>query len=150
MLTKTEILNEWKEDSKIDDVEYDQTCRNIPNLHGKYIRYYGLIASAINQLEKDLKVLRSAKSKWLNGYMPKEEMDERGWEYDPFNGQSSPLKSELKNWVDNDEEVVDLMRSIDEHKIIKEILKDILEHIRFRAPMIKTMLESRRFIHGRD
>jgi hypothetical protein len=147
-MTLDNILELWKEDSKIDEVHLDNASIKSASLHSKYLELYSLSKLRLKKKDYELAVLK--KDKWLyyNGKMPKEDMDSRGWPYDPFNGLAKPLKSEMDIYFDTDPDISKLKMVMEYQQTIVETLKDILDNVRWRHTTIKNIIDFRRFTAG--
>ena len=75
-----QILEMWKKDGVIDEVNLDETSRDSAKLHGKYLELLSVNRMKLKKAELDFKVV--LRDKWLhyNGKMPKEDIDERCWD----------------------------------------------------------------------
>ena len=71
-----QILEMWKTDSVIDEMNLDETSRDSAKLHGKYLEILSVNRMKLKKAELEFKVL--LKDKWMhyNGKMSKEEIDE--------------------------------------------------------------------------
>lgn len=147
-MTLDDILAMWSVDSKIDEVNLDETSIKGAVLHGKYLELYSHAKLRLKKREHELAVLK--KDKWLyyNGKMSKEEMDAKGWPYDPFNGLVKPLKSDMDIYYDTDADIVKLKMIIEYQQTVVETLKDILENIKWRHNTIKNIITWRQFTSG--
>lgn len=147
-MTLDDILKMWESDSKIDEVKLDDASIKSASLHSKYLELYSLAKLRLKKKDHELAVLK--KDKWLyyNGKMSKEEMDQRGWPYDPFNGLTKPLKSEMDIYYDTDADVAKCKMVIEYQQVIVETLKDILDNIRWRHTTIKNIITWRQFTAG--
>lgn len=148
MIQLEELLKNWEIDCVIDEVNLDNTSIACARLHSKYLELYSLAKLALKKKELSMAILK--KDKWLyyNGKMTKEEMDTRGWNYDPFNGLSKPLKSDMDLFYTTDSDVVKLQGSIEYAITIVETLKDIMDNIKWRHSTIKNIIDHRRFVSG--
>lgn len=147
-MTLDDILAMWSVDSKIDEANLDETSIKSAALHSKYIELYSHAKLRLKKREHELLVLK--KDKWLyyNGKMTKAEMDERGWDYDPFNGLTKPLKSDMDLYYDTDQDIVKLKLIIDYQQTLVETLKDILDNIKWRHTTIKNIITWKQFVSG--
>lgn len=147
-MTLDDILKMWSEDSKIDEVNLDVTSMKSAQLHAKYLELYSLSKLQFKKGELGMAVLK--KDKWLyyNGKMNKEDMDSRGWNYDPFAGMAKPLKSDMDLFYETDADISKLKMKLDYQQTIVESLKDILDNIKWRHTHIKNMIDFRRFTAG--
>jgi len=142
-----DILEMWKKDSVIDDMNLDETSRQSAKLHGKYLELLSIHRIRLKKAELDFKVL--LKDKWLhyNGKMSKEEIDSRGWNYDPLNGLTV-LKGDMDYYYDSDPIIQKAQTKIKYLEEVVDTLKEILENVKWRHQNIKNMIEWRKFTSG--
>ena len=142
-----DILEMWKKDSVIDDMNLDETSRQSAKLHGKYLELLSVNRIRLKKAELDFKVL--LKDKWLhyNGKMSREEMDSRGWDYDPLGGLTV-LKGDMDYYYDSDPIIQKAQTKIKYLEEVVDTLKEILENIKWRHQNIKNMIEWRKFTSG--
>jgi hypothetical protein len=147
-MTLDDILEMWKRDSEIEETALDSASIKSATLHSKYLELYSNTKLRIRKKEYELDILK--KDKWLyyNGKMTKEEMDARGWPYDPFNGCVKPLKSEMEIYYDSDADISKLKLVIDYQKTLLETCKEILDTLRWRHTVIKNIIDFRKFNAG--
>jgi hypothetical protein len=148
MLQLDDILKLWEKDSRIDEVNLDETSVKSAALHSKYLELYSL--AKLNLKKKDLTMAYLRKDKWLyyNGKMTKEEMDEKGWVYDPFHGMAKPLKSDMDMFYNTDPDIMKLQGQIEYQSTIVDTLKDIMDNIKWRHTTIKNIIDWKRFTSG--
>lgn len=147
MIDLQNVLNEWSKDCEIDDQELDRTSRETAKLHSKYLQMYSIAKLQLKKAELSQKSL--LKDKWLyyNGKMPAEDIEKKGWNYDPFDGLKI-LKGDMDYYYDSDPEIQKSEEKIEYLKTIIETLKDILENLKWRHQTIKNMIEWRKFQAG--
>jgi hypothetical protein len=75
-------------------------------------------------------------------------MDKRGWAYDPFQGMSKPLKSEMEMYYSTDADIVKARSAIEYQKSIIDSLEEIMGNIRWRHTHIKNIIDFRKFTSG--
>ena len=141
------ILTMWEEDCKINGMKLDDVSRDTPNLHAKYLR---LLTEAKLQLKRaELKQKALLKEKWLyyNGKMSQEELEEKGWDPDPFNGLKV-MKGEMEHYYDSDPEIQKSEELIEYWKTTKDTLIDIVDNIKWRHQTIRNMISWRQFESG--
>jgi len=148
MMSLNDILESWKKDSVIDDSALDEDTVKTSKLHAKYLEIYSLSKLQLKKKECDLEKIK--KDKWLyyTGKMTKSDMDARGWAYDPFQGMSKPLKSEMSMYYETDDDLVKVKAGIDYQKSIIDTLEEIMNNIRWRHSHIKNIIEFRKFTSG--
>lgn len=143
-----EILKMWKEDAEIDEMSLDESSRDSARLHGKYLELLTISKLQLKKKEQEFKTLLRDKWLYYNGKMSKEEMDDRGWTYDPFNGLTKPLKGEMDHYYDSDPDIQRADAQIEYLKTSIDTLKEIMENIKWRHQNIKNMIEWRKFTSG--
>tara|TARA_B100001093_G_C26002756_1_gene666366 strand:- start:219 stop:533 length:315 start_codon:yes stop_codon:yes gene_type:complete len=101
----------------------------------------------LKKAELDFKVV--LRDKWLhyNGKMPKEDIDARGWDYDPLGGLTV-LKGDMDRYYDSDPLIQEWQAKIQYLEELCSTLKEILENIKWRHQNIKNMIEWRKFTSG--
>ena len=137
----------WKKDSVIDELNLDESSRDSAKLHSKYLEILSVNRIKLKKAELDFKVL--LKDKWLhyNGKMSKEEMDTKGWDYDPLGGLTV-LKGDMDYYYDSDPLIQKAQTKIEYLKEVVDTLKEILDNIKWRHQTIKNMIEWRKFTSG--
>jgi hypothetical protein len=137
-----DILKMWGEDVKIDDLNLDEETVKSAKLHSKYLELFSLAKLQLKKNEMELDKMR--KDKWLyyNGKMTKEQIDERSWKYDPFDGMTKPLKSDMDMYYKTDEDIIRITGKI------FETLEEIMNNLRWRHGHIKNILEFKKFTSG--
>ena len=86
MLDLESILAEWKEDSKIDISTLAECSKNTPELHAKYLEYHAQTRLRLKKAEFKQKELLKDKYLYYEGKMSKEDIESRGWAFDPYDG----------------------------------------------------------------
>jgi hypothetical protein len=138
----------WNKDCIIDEMNLDTASMDTAKLHSKYLELLSNTKLQLRRLDNEFKIL--LKDKWLyyEGRLTKEEMDERKWDYDPFKGNSKPLKTNMDYYYDADEHVQLLQSKIEYHKTVKEVLEEIINNLKWRHSSIKNAIDWRRFTSG--
>tara|TARA_B100000927_G_scaffold153036_1_gene123347 strand:+ start:1776 stop:2222 length:447 start_codon:yes stop_codon:yes gene_type:complete len=141
------ILEMWKKDSEIDEMNLDETSRQSAKLHGKYLELLSVNRLKLKKANLDFKVL--LKDKWLhyNGKMSQEDIDKHNWDYDPLNGLTI-LKGDMDKFYDADSDIQEHQAKIQYLEELCDTLKEILENIKWRHQNIKNMIEWRKFTSG--
>jgi len=143
-----ELLRQWANDSKISENALDETTLRTAVLHSKYLELYTLAKLRLKKKELDLAILK--KDKWLyyNGKMTKEEMDERGWQYDPFNGMNKPLKGDMEMYYNTDSDIATTKMQVEYIGVYLDTCKEILDTLRWRHQTIKNIIDFKKFQAG--
>jgi hypothetical protein len=148
MLNLDNVLEMWKKDAEIDEMHLDDASKDTARLHAKYLEL--LMTSKLQKQRRDtqLKMLLRDKWLWYNGKMSKEQIDEKGWSYDPYNGLSKPLKGEMDYYYNSDPDIMKLHDQIEYINTLIETLQTIMENVKWRHQTIKNMIEWRKFVSG--
>ena len=141
------ILEMWKNDSVIDEVQLDESSRDSAKLHSKYLDLYSVAKLRQKDLELKFKVILRDKFMHYNCKLSQEEMDRKNWDYDPLNGLTD-LKGDLDKWYDADEVIQDHQKKMAYQEQVVATLKEILDNIKWRHQTIKNMIEWRKFTSG--
>jgi len=141
------ILSMWKEDCVIDDHHLDKASRETPKLHAKYLDI--LVNAKLRLKRSEMKQKTLLKDKWLyyNGKMSQEEIVEKGWDPDPFNGLKV-MKGEMDYYYDSDPEIQKSEELIQYWKSVIEALTSIIDNIKWRHQNINNMIRWRQFQEG--
>jgi len=147
MMKIDDVLEMWKSDSEIDDLNLDEESRKSANLHSKYLEMLSVARLQLKRREMEFNTL--LKDKWLhyNGKMPREDIEARGWSYDPLDGLKV-LKGDMNKFYDSDPDIQKAQAQIDYTKELISVLEEIMSNIRFRNNNIKNMIEWKKFTAG--
>ena len=147
-MTLDDILQMWKKDAVIDDILLDEETKKSANLHAKYLEIFSLHKLELKKKEIQMDALKKDKWRYYNGKKTQEEMDKNNWKYDPFDGGTKPLKSDMDMYYTTDEDMVKLKAQIDYQKTIIETLEEIMGNIRWRHTHVKNILDFKKFTSG--
>ena len=137
----------WKKDSVIDELKLDESSMNSAKLHAKYLEILSVNRIKLKKADMDFKVLLRDKFMHYNGKLSQEEMDKKGWDYDPLNGLTV-LKGDMDKWYDADPVIQEAQAKIAYLQNLIDTLKEILDNIKWRHQNIKNMIEWRKFTSG--
>lgn len=143
-----EILSLWKVDCVIDDLNLDLATIKCASYHSKYLELHSIAKLQLKRKTAAHLILERDKWLYYTGKMTKEEIDSRGWAYDPFGGMSKPLKSDLDRFILTDPDIAKSMAGIDYQKTIVETLDEIMTTIRWRHSAIKNVISAKQFAAG--
>jgi len=132
------IIEQWQQDSKVNDTELGQESLNIPYLHGKYLKYYGDERMFLVNLKSKRKKMTALLREYYTGDLNNtEDLEELGRE--PY--KKVILKGDIQTYVDADDDMIKLnMRiGVSEEKI--NILEHILKGINSRGFQIKSAID---------
>lgn len=129
------IMEQWQQDCSIDRTKLDEASRQTPMLHAKYLQMLGQAKLLLRQQEMKQKTL--LKDKWLyyNGKMTQEQIEEKGWDYDPLDGLKV-LKGEMDYYYDSDPEIQQSELKIQYYKTCIDTLSEIVDNLKWRHQTI--------------
>ncbi|MDD5151794.1 MAG: recombination mediator protein UvsY [Flavobacterium sp.] len=140
MKTK-EIQEMMDEDSIIDASNLDIESLKIPMLHNKYYNIYIEEYKIFKALENSLKQLTKFKNEYYLGKCPDEI-----YQHNPLN--LKVLKADVDNYIQSDQEIIDLNTKIIIQKTKVEMLDAFIKQINQRSFNIKNAIEFLRFKNG--
>lgn len=141
------IIEMWKKDSVIDEMDLGNASRESAKLHSKYLELYTVNKLRLKKLELDFKVLLRDKYMHYNGKLSQEELNTKGWDYDPLNGLTV-LKGDMDKWYDADSVIQEHQQKIAYSQEIIDTLKEIMDNIKWRHQSIKNAIEWHKFTSG--
>ncbi len=146
MIDLKQIHDMWAEDSQI-KMQLDESSRETPKLHAKYLELLSTSKLILKRTEFQQKVL--LKEKWLyyNGKMSQEEVVEKGWDPDPFNGLKI-LKGEMDYYYDSDPEIQKSEEKIQYYKTVIDTLEQIISNLNWRHQTIGNIIKWKQFESG--
>ena len=147
MLNIENILTEWKEDSVINGSKLDKSSMDTAKLHAKYLQLLSVAKLQYKKSQMDQKTL--LKDKWLyyNGKMSQEEIEVKGWNYDPFDGLKV-MKGDMDYYYDSDKDIQKSEEKITYYKTLVETLQEIVETLRWRHQTISNIIKWKQFENG--
>jgi len=140
-----EIMELWSEDVKIDNTELDKESLKIPNLHGRWL---GIMSKERLKLRglvvKKQKLSKDLTEYYLGRLNNPDDLEKINRE--PF--PKTVLKSEVSQYVDADEEMVNLNLKKSYQEEVCEVLEEIIKSINNRQWNIRNAIEHRKFTQG--
>ena len=143
----SDIQEMWKKDCLIDDIELDASSLQVPILHAKYSEILSNQKLIQIRYEQQLKTLQKDKWLWYTGKLDQNTIQEKNWDYDPFNGLTI-LKSDYDKFFGADRDIQKAIEKMEYCKIVVEYLQDIVSQLTWRHQTIKNIIEWRRFMAG--
>jgi len=141
------ILKEWEVDCRINESDLARTSVDTAKLHSKYLQLLSINKLQLKKAELKQKTL--LKDKWLyyNNKMSREEIDEKGWEYDPFNGLKV-MKGDMNHYYDSDIDIQKSEETVTYYKTLVETLQEIVTNINWRHQTIGNIIKWKQFEQG--
>ncbi len=137
----------WKTDSAIEQFNLDETSRNTPVLHAKYLELLSIAKLQLKKAELSQKSLHKKKWLYYNGKLTQDQIEDLGWEFDPFNGLKV-LKGEMDYYYDADTDIQKTVELITLRKTNVEALTEIVTNLNWRHQTIGNMIRWRQFEAG--
>ena len=137
----------WAKDCNIDANKLDEASMQAPLLHAKYLELISTYKLQLKKTEFEQKKLLKDKWLWYNGKMSQEEMEEKGWNPDPFNGLKI-LKGEMDHYYDTDPEIQESELKIQYYKNVIDTLTEIINNVNWRHQTIGNMIKWKQFESG--
>ena len=148
MNTKLSDIQEmWKKECQIDDIELDKSSLEVPILHAKYSEILSNQKLIQIRYEQQLKTLQKDKWLWYTGKLDQDTIQEKNWDYDPFNGLTI-LKSDYDKFFGADIDIQKAIQKMEYCRIVVEYLQDIVSQLTWRHQTIKNIIEWRKFMAG--
>ena len=146
-MTLEQVLEQWAADSQLPKNNLDETSRQTPALHAKYLALLSNAKLKMKKAEMDQKVLLKQKWLWYNGKMSQEQMEQLGWSYDPLDGLKI-MKGEMDYYYDSDKEIQESELKIQYLKTMIDTLNEIVNNLNWRHQTIGNMIRWRVFEAG--
>lgn len=141
----SDLQEEWERDAPINATDLGREASRVPILHSKYVTYLSKIKLQLRKAESDYWNLRRKKYKYYRGEMTREELEDEGWIQ--FQG-NKPLKNEMDEFLQCDEQLISLQDKIEYFKTLQFTLEQILRSINSRTWDIKSGIEWTKFTNG--
>ena len=141
----SEIQEEWKVDSKINELELGREAVKVATLHSKYLTLLSNIKLQLRKAESDYNNMRRVKYKYYRGELSREELEKLNLEQYLGN---KPLKNEMDEFMLCDEDLNLLTDKIEYYKTVVFTLEQILRSLNSRTWDIKSAIEWNKFTNG--
>lgn len=143
-MTLDEIRKTVSIDLPMDKTELDIESMKTPQLHNKYLIFYGDEKLILGKMQSDFSVLK--KDKWLyyTGKMSQEQLEERNW--DTFD--LTILKTDIDRFMDSDEDIIRLSNKILLQKEKVNYLENVIKIINNRQWSIRSSIDWLKFTNG--
>lgn len=139
------LKDEWKKDTVINQLDLSRESLKTPHVHSKYVDLLVDAKRKVSRKRHDLARMQQFKTRYFNGLLTKEELKE----YDlPQYQYSKPLKSEMQNMLDADEDCIKIKEEIEECELIVFFLENVMKSIYSRSFDIKNSIEFSKFQAG--
>ena len=140
-----EIQTEWKNDSKINQLELGDEAVRTATLHAKYLTVLSNVKLQLRKAESDYNNMRRLKYRYYRGELTQSELDKINL---PQYMGNKPLKNEMEEFLSCDEDLNMLTDKIEYYKTVVYTLEQILRSINSRTWDIKSAIEWNKFTNG--
>ena len=140
-----DVKSEWTKDSVLNKAKLSDESLGIPMLHSKYLNVLVDTKLKHTKTKVDLNAMKKLKTRYYKGELSREELEEHGWEQYQYN---KPLKSELGDILDGDDDVAKLKIKIEYLETMIYALESILGSIRNRGFEIKNAISWEQYLTG--
>ena len=144
MINIDEIVESWREDSKIDDLNLDKENVRIPSLHSKYVGMMVDENKSLRTLIRDRAILRRLLRSYYLGKADTDDLEKLG--RDQF--YEKILKNELNEYMDTDELMIRINARISTQEEKIDVLKEIIRLINSRGYQLKNAIDWHRLTMG--
>ncbi|MEK9695603.1 MAG: recombination mediator protein UvsY [Candidatus Poseidoniales archaeon] len=144
MMNIDEIVQSWREDSKIDDLNLDKENVRIPSLHSKYVGMMVDENKSLRTLYRDRAILRRLLRSYYLGKADTDDLEKLG--RDQF--LEKILKNELNDYMDTDELMIRVNAKISSQEEKIDVLKEIIRSINSRGYQLKNAIDWHRLTLG--
>jgi len=140
-----EIQTEWKNDSKINQLELGDEAVRTATLHAKYLTVLSNVKLQLRKAESDYNNMRRLKYRYYRGELTQSELDKLNL---PQYMGNKPLKNEMEEFMSCDVDLNMLTDKIEYYKTVVFTLEQILRSINSRTWDIKSAIEWNKFTNG--
>ena len=141
----SEIQEEWTKDAPINETNLGHEAARVPILHAKYITVLSRTKLQLRKAESDYFNTRRLKYRYYRGEMTRDELEQEGW--NQFQG-NKPLKNEMDELLQCDENLVALEDKVEYFKTMIYTLEQIIRSLNSRTWDIKSGIEWAKFTNG--
>jgi|TARA_R110000824_G_scaffold158061_2_gene331661 hypothetical protein len=141
----SEIQEQWKKDSIIDELELGREAVKTATLHAKYLTILSNIKLQMRKAESNFYSMRRVKYRYYRGELTREELEKLN--LDQYLG-NKPLKNEMEEFLICDEDLNLLTDKIEYYKTVSFTLEQILRSLNSRTWDVKSAIEWNKFTNG--
>tara|TARA_R100001480_G_scaffold7097_2_gene14562 strand:+ start:413 stop:853 length:441 start_codon:yes stop_codon:yes gene_type:complete len=141
----SDIQEQWKNDSKINQLELGDEAVKTPNLHAKYLTVLSNIKLQLRKAESDYNNMRRLKYRYYRGELSSSDLEKLNL---PQYMGNKPLKNEMDEFLTCDSDLNTLTDKIEYYKTVVFTLEQILRSINSRTWDIKSAIEWNKFTNG--
>lgn len=138
-----DVLEMWKEDSKIDRSEPGTELLKIPQLHSKYLNILSHNRMLCREVEIKYAKMKKIKWEYYSGRMDSVKLKEFGWQQFPY-----VLKSDISTYLESDDDLIKLSAQKSMYLEVIEICTTIMKELNSRTYQLRSYIDYEKFIQG--
>ena len=140
-----ELIDEWKKDTRIDDLNLDSESLKVPSLHSKYMGHLSESRMELRQLRIQRRLLVKDLFEYYHGDLNNtEDLERIGRE--PY--VKKLMKNDVMSYVEADREVMRMDAKIEMQSELVDTLLEIMKSINNRGYSLKNAIDWRRLTTG--
>ena len=140
-----ELIDEWKKDTRIDDLNLDSESLKVPSLHSKYMRHLSESRMELRQLRIQRRLLVKDLFEYYHGDLNNpEDLERIGRE--PY--VKKLMKNDVMSYVEADREVMRMDAKMEMQSELVDTLLEIMKSINNRGYSLKNAIDWRRHTTG--
>lgn len=141
----TDLIEEWKKDTRIDDLNLDSESIKIPSLHSKYIEILSKSRLDLRQLRIQRRLLVKDLFEYYHGDLNNpQDLARIGRE--PY--AKKLMKGDVMGYVEADSDIMRMDARIELQSELVETLLEIMKSINSRGYSIKNAIDFRKLMLG--
>ena len=140
-----ELIDEWKKDTRIDDLNLDSESLKVPSLHSKYMGHLSESRMELRQLRVQRRLLVKDLFEYYHGDLNNpEDLERIGRE--PY--VKKLMKNDVMSYVEADREVMRMDAKMEMQSELVDTLLEIMKSINNRGYSLKNAIDWRRLTTG--
>jgi len=140
-----ELIDEWKKDTRIDDLNLDSESLKVPSLHSKYMGHLSESRMELRQLRIQRRLLVKDLFEYYHGDLNNPEDLER-IAREPY--VKKLMKNDVMSYVEADREVMRMDAKMEMQSELVDTLLEIMKSINNRGYSLKNAIDWRRLTTG--
>jgi hypothetical protein len=140
-----ELIDEWKKDTRIDDLNLDSESLKVPSLHSKYMGHLSESRMELRQLRIQRRLLVKDLFEYYHGDLNNPEDLER-ISREPY--VKKLMKNDVMSYVEADREVMRMDAKMEMQSELVDTLLEIMKSINNRGYSLKNAIDWRRLTTG--
>jgi Tfp pilus assembly protein PilO len=145
MVSVEKVLDEWKQDSVMNEAKINLELLKSPMLHAKYLEYFVYFKAKLAAAEKKHNKMMWVKRKYWRGEMELADLQKYGWSQ--WQGLK-PSSSELNQLLEMDTDMNDLAEVVATYKTAVAATEYVMKQIQGRDWALKSLIEYNKYLSG--